>query len=65
MALSPAQRQKAFRERKRAEGLVACTVMVHARHVSQLAELARKLAENPELEVALVRNTRTGRLEKL
>lgn len=64
MAKSNAERQRAFRARKSAEGLVACTVMVHASQLAELVALAKLLASSSELEAALARNTRTGRLVK-
>lgn len=64
MAQSNAERQRAFRARKRAEGLVACTVSVHAKQVPELLALVRLLQSSSDLEAALARNSRTGRLVK-
>lgn len=65
MALTSAERQRAFRERKLAEGLSALTVIAPKRHHAALAMLVKRLAEDPNLELGALRNTRTGRLEKL
>lgn len=60
-----AERQRAFRERQRAAGLTAFAALVPSRHVGALADLVRRLREDESLEIGPLRNTRTGRLEKL
>lgn len=65
MAKTSAERQRAFRERKRAEGLTACTVMVSSEQAAVLMMVAERMRMNPELTISVLRNQRTGRLEKL
>lgn len=60
-----AERQRAFRARKRAEGFSSLTLLVPERHRAELELLAQRLRADPDLEVGSPRNSRTGRLEKL
>lgn len=60
-----AERQRAFRARKRAEGLVAFNAMVPANQVGALMELVNQLCGDRDLEVSGPRSARSGRLVKL
>lgn len=60
-----AERQRAFRARKRAEGLVACTVMVPDEQFAVLQMIAERMRANPNLTVSVLRDQLTGRLVKL
>lgn len=62
-----AERQRAFRERKREQGFVSVTVMVRADQVPGLVELAKALMHDEHLSCdgAMLRNLRTGRLGKV
>lgn len=59
------ERQAAFRARMKAEGKVTVTGIVHEHQMADLMQLMKLLRDNPDLEVGLVRNTKTGRYRKL
>lgn len=65
MGMTNAERQARFRAKKAEAGLRQITAMVHSRQMADVLELLRQLAENPDLEVGLVRNVKTGRYQKL
>lgn len=63
--MTNSERQRAFRARKRAEGLVACTVMVPADQVCVMQMIAERMRENRDLTVSVMRDGVSGRLVKL
>ena len=63
--MTNAERQRAFRARKRAEGLVACTVMVPAAQAAVIQMIAERLCADRNLTVSVLRNEVSGRLVKL
>lgn len=67
MGKSNAERQAAYRARKRASGLVAVTVLVPAEMAVDFADLAQALQRYRSLELAGApfRDRKTGRLVKL
>lgn len=65
MGQSSAERQRAFRKRMAEFDRRPVNVIVPASMAGAIAALARRLCEDPDLEIGPLRNTRTGRLEKL
>ena len=63
--MTNAERQRAFRARKRAEGLVACTVMVPADQFAVIQMIAERMREDRNLTVSVLRDGVSGRLVKL
>lgn len=59
------ERQAAFRARLAAEGKRPVNGIVHEHQMADVLLLMQMLRDNPDLEVGLVRNTRTGRYQKL
>lgn len=62
---SSAERQKVYRRLMKEKGLVPVTVYVPERLAGDYMLVAKQLIDNPELEVAMFRNVRTGRLKKI
>ena len=66
MALTNAQRQAIYRNRKAQIGLIQVTTMLPAEQAARFRSIAAKIAamltENPDLEIGTLRNTRTGKL---
>lgn len=56
-----AQRQRAHRARKKAQGLVTVSALVPEEHAAAVAILLRALCEDRDLEPGPARNVRTGR----
>lgn len=65
MGKSSAERQREFRKRKQAAGLVPVSLLLPSRHLGAFLLLAERLRNDPDLEIGSVRNSRSGRLEKL
>lgn len=63
--MTNAERQKAFRARKRAEGLVACTVMVPHDQFAVIQMIAGRMREDRNLTLSVLRDGVSGRLVKL
>ena len=63
--MTNAERQRAFRQRKRAEGLVACAVMVPAAQAAVIMMIAERMREDRNLTVSVLRDEVSGRLVKL
>jgi hypothetical protein len=59
------ERQREYRKRRRAAGLVPVTGFVPAALSGEIMRLMQRLAENRDLELGPVRNVRTGRLERI
>lgn len=59
---SGAERQRRWLTKRRAEGLVAVTLMVPARAVPDLRMAAEALQANPHLELGPLRDVGSGRL---
>lgn len=64
MAMTNAERQAAFRERKAAAKIVQVTGLAPLSSRSELLILMKRLVDDPTLEIA-VRNAKTGRFERL
>lgn len=60
--MTSAERQKAFRERMRAQGFEQVTVWVPSSQASDLSVCCKRLCEDAELELGPLRNTVTGKL---
>lgn len=62
-----AERQRAFRLRKKAEGLVQVTGLVPRNAQADVMILMQMLRENPNLELAVqcLRDTETGRFVRI
>lgn len=60
-----AERQRKYRLQMFERGFVPINLLVPIRSQSNFAEVAVRLMENPDLEIAMLRNTKTGRLEKV
>lgn len=62
---TPAQRQKAFRQKMADKGLVPVTGYVPAHLAGEMMAIMKQLADNPHLEPALLRDTISGRLVRV
>jgi hypothetical protein len=62
---STAERQAAFRARKREAGLVSVTVMIPAHLEAQLRAAAARLMREAGLELGPLRESKSGKLRKL
>lgn len=60
-----AERQRAFRARKAAAGLVQVTGFVHQSQLAEVQMLFRQLASDRNLTVGPVRHEPSGKLRKL
>lgn len=65
MAMTNAERQRAFRQRKQAEGLVSVTVMVHPSQAAELTLACELLRMDRDLVLATLRNVRSGQFKKI
>lgn len=65
--MTNAERQRKFREAKKANGLISVTAMIPQDQQSEVAVLLRALAENRDLELmnGSLRSKSTGRIVKL
>jgi hypothetical protein len=57
-----AERSRAFKRRRAAEGIVQINVRVPERHRGAMLQLAEMLRDNPALELATLRDTVSGKL---
>lgn len=64
MGMSNAERQRAFRARRAEKGQRSVTVLVHECQIAGLMLAARLLASDPDLDIGLLRNVKTGRYRK-
>lgn len=62
---SSAERQRAFKAKLAEQGLRQVFGYVHEHQLSDLLLLVARLRDNPDLQVGPVRNTATGRIERL
>lgn len=60
-----AARQADFRQRMEEEGFVQVTGWVRRDQAAAVSALIRRLRDDPALEPGPVRNTRTGRIERI
>ncbi|QCS36991.1 hypothetical protein [Tortoise microvirus 39] len=65
MSKSNKERQAQYRAKLESLGQTNVTGIVNYTQVGDVLILLRRLRDNPDLEVGLIRNTRTGRYEKL
>ena len=65
MALSNADKQKAFRERMNDEGFVQCNVYVPSHALADFKLAAELAREDSALTVGQMKNVRTGRFQSL
>ena len=63
--MTNAERQRAFRARRRAEGLVSCTVQVPADQAAVIMMIAERMRSDRNLTVSVLRDQASGRLVKL
>lgn len=59
------ERQASYRQRLEAEGKTSASGVVHRHQLPDVLALMRLLRDNPDLEIGLLRNVRTGRYQKL
>lgn len=62
MGKTSAERQREWRKRRMAEGLVSVTVMVRETQAADVRQVCDRLARDGDLEIGALRNVRTGRL---
>ncbi|RWO96668.1 MAG: hypothetical protein EOQ98_21860 [Mesorhizobium sp.] len=60
-----ATRQRAFKKRMSDDGFVQVTGWVRSHQAADIAALMKRLKEDTDLEPGPMRNTRTGRLERV
>lgn len=66
MGMTSAERQRAFRARREAEGFFSVSGIVASRQVAEVNQLLRTLRLNPDLvPVHTFRNVNTGRMVKV
>lgn len=65
MALTTAERQRAYRQRQKQKGLVTFTALVHEQQIPELQSAIDLLKADPHLVVALLRSNQTGRYKKV
>lgn len=65
MVMTNAERQARFRERKLQAGYKSVTVLVPVYRFADFGVALQLLRDNPHLEVASLRDTRTGRFVSL
>jgi len=59
------QRQSNFRNKMKEQGNVQVTGYVSEQQAAEIKEVMRRLKDDHDLEVGLLRDTRTGRYEKV